>query len=599
MYDTGHRARRQHAPTDFTDASTKRNQCANPGYDATTRVSVETDDPSDQHPQLSAAESAGSADTYADVTTPSPGHALAAAATAMHALAEDRADPWLGRVLDDRYRITERLGEGGMGAVFVAEHLKLRKQVALKVIRAELAGNGEVAARFAREAMATAQFEHPHVASAIDFGTLEEGGAYLVMQLVRGRSLRDLLDQGGKLPWPIACELLAQVADALSAARLAGIVHRDLKPENILVEVREDGSYLAKILDFGIAHVAPHHATPLPGENDRHALTRIGTVMGTPGYMSPEQAVGDRVDHRTDLYALGVVLWECVTGRALWDGPDVTSIITKQLQQPVPRLREVLSDARMPRALDELVQRLCARKLDDRPEHAGLVRDELRALARHTATPLVVLRDSASHGTTLLRARFLALPASSRTLLVAGSLTALLALLALGAGKRANPNTLTAPPATPVHVPVAVTPAAAPSLAERAMRFVVGAQTGKQEPETGIPDELREDAKTVLESSRSQDRRRAAGNILQYKPATRVWPHLLAVARLEQARSCRERKDAITDIVELKDPRALPALRRLADSGRTGCGFLGLRDCYGCIRPDLRRALDALDSQQP
>src|SRR4051794_21206826 len=135
-----------------------------------------------------------------------------------------------------------------MGAVFIAEHLKLRKQVALKVIRAELAGNGEVAARFAREAMATAQFEHPHVASAIDFGTLAEGGAYLVMQLVRGRSLRDLLEQSGRLAWPMACELLAQVADALSAARLVGIVHRDLKPENILVEVREDGSHLAKIL---------------------------------------------------------------------------------------------------------------------------------------------------------------------------------------------------------------------------------------------------------------------------------------------------------------------------------------------------------------
>jgi eukaryotic-like serine/threonine-protein kinase len=581
--------------TDFTDASTKRNQCANPGYDAATRVSVEPDDPNEQRPQLSAAESAGSADTYADVTTPSPGHALAAAATAMQPLPVERPDPWLGRVLDDRYRITERLGEGGMGAVFVAEHLKLRKQVALKVIRAELAGNGEVAARFAREAMATAQFEHPHVASAIDFGTLEEGGAYLVMQLVRGRSLRDLLEQTGKLPWPIACELLAQVADALSAARLAGIVHRDLKPENILVEAREDGSYLAKILDFGIAHVAPHHVTPAPGENDGHALTRIGTVMGTPGYMSPEQAVGDRVDHRTDLYALGVVLWECVTGRVLWDGPDVTSIITKQLQEPVPRLREVLSDPRLPRALDELVQRLCARKAEDRPEHAGLVRDELRALGRQTTTPLVLLRDRASHGTTLLRARFTALPASSRALLVAGSLTALLALVALVVGKRASPNPLTA---TPAHAPIA-TPAAAPSLAERAMRFVVGEKAAKLAAEASIPEELRDDAKTVLESSRSVDRRRAAGNILQYKPATRVFPYLLAVARLEQARSCRDRKDAISDIIELKDARALPAVRRLADSGRTGCGFLGLRDCYGCVRPDLRRALDALDTQQP
>src|SRR5262245_32954704 len=264
------------------------------------------------------------------------------------------SDPWLGRELDSRYRITERLGEGGMGAVFVAEHLKLRKQVALKVIRAELAGNGEVAARFAREAMATAQFEHPHVASAIDYGTLEEGGAYLVMQLVRGQSLRDVLDKQGKLPWPLACELLAQVADALSAARGAGIVHRDLKPENILVETREDGSRLAKILDFGIAHVAPHQ-----GPSELTGLTRIGTVMGTPGDMAPEEAVGYRVGHRTDLYALGVVRGECIAGRILWDAPDITTIIARQMRDDVPRLRQ-MPQLRVPRALDDLIQRLCA-----------------------------------------------------------------------------------------------------------------------------------------------------------------------------------------------------------------------------------------------
>ncbi|HEY2735470.1 MAG TPA: serine/threonine-protein kinase, partial [Polyangiales bacterium] len=341
-------------------------------------------EPEEQESEFVAAESSGSADTYAaDLNPANDAHTAPPTRDA-----EDARDPWLGRILDGRYRITERLGEGGMGAVFVAEHLKLRKPVALKVIRAELAGNGEVAARFAREAMTTAQFEHPHVASAIDFGTLEEGGAFLVMQLVRGRSLRVLLDQHGKLAWPIACELLAQVADALSAARLVGIVHRDLKPENILVETREDGSYLAKILDFGIAHVAPHPVTPVESEADARVLTRVGTVMGTPGYMSPEQAVGDRVDHRTDLYALGVVLWECVTGRELWDGPDVTSIITKQLRDPVPRLREIVADPSLPRPLDDLVQRLCARAAEDRPEHAGAVRDELRALAHHRLPPM-------------------------------------------------------------------------------------------------------------------------------------------------------------------------------------------------------------------
>jgi serine/threonine protein kinase len=564
-------------------------------------VPVEPDDPN-ASPKAAPIEPTGAEAVRLGAATPTPDPTRAAgeAATALHEPAV--TDPWLGRVLDERYRITERLGEGGMGAVFVAEHLKLHKSVALKVIRAELAGNGEVAARFAREAMATAQFEHPHVASAIDFGTLAEGGAYLVMQLVRGQSLRDLLEQRGKLPWPVACELLAQVADALSAARLVGIVHRDLKPENILVDVREDGSYLAKILDFGIAHVAPHHVTPSEDGTQARALTRVGTVMGTPGYMSPEQAVGDRVDHRTDLYALGVVLWECVAGRPLWDGPDVTSIITRQLRDEVPSLRVVLADAGMPRPLDELVQRLCARAVTDRPEHAGTVRDQLRALVRHTDTPWSALIERAAHLYAVARTRFVGLPPGSRALVAAAAIAGTLALLALAIGQRGDPHP------QPVNTPEGSAPHAAPTvkvapvnptLAERAMQFaerMVTPQPGSgSATQPSIPKELLPDAQTLLDSSRAQDRRRAASNILRYQPATQVAAYLRATAQLEQARSCRERKDAITDISELKDPRAVPALRRLADAGRTGCGFLGFKDCYGCIRTDLRRALDLLE----
>src|SRR4051794_5316300 len=274
-----------------------------------------------------------------------------------------------------------------MGAVFIAEHLTLHKQVALKVVRAELAGNGEVAARFAREAMATAQFEHPHVASAIDYGTLPEGGAYFVMQLVRGRSLRALLGAQKKgLPWRRVCELAAQVADALSAAKSAGIIHRDLKPDNVLVERREDGSDLVKVLDFGIAHVTPRDTSAPAGAPAHRELTRVGTVMGTPGYMSPEQAVGDKVDHRTDLYALGVVIWECISGRELWVGPDLTTVVTRQMTESVPKLRELVQDMTFPAELDELVQRLTSRNAADRPEHAAEVRDALRRLA-HVSSP--------------------------------------------------------------------------------------------------------------------------------------------------------------------------------------------------------------------
>jgi serine/threonine protein kinase len=489
---------------------------------------LESDDPKLASP--TPGQPPGSDNARAEpASSPDAARAVGEAATALHE-PPINDDPWLGRVLDERYRITERLGEGGMGAVFVAEHLKLHKLVALKVIRAELAGNGEVAARFAREAMATAQFEHPHVASAIDFGTLAEGGAYLVMQLVRGQSLRDLLEQRGKLPWPVACELLAQVADALSAARLMGVVHRDLKPENILVEVREDGSYLAKILDFGIAHVAPHRVEKAENATQARALTRVGTVMGTPGYMSPEQAVGDRVDHRTDLYALGVVLWECVAGRALWDGPDVTSIITRQLRDDVPRLRVVLEDVALPRRLDELVQRLCARAIEERPEHAGAVRDELRAMARHTGTAWSAWADRATHLFAMARARFEKLPLVWRALLAAAAAAGLLAALAWMVGQRPAPtahDALTSEGSSPRREAVQPT-TDSPSLAQRAMQFaervVTSQPSGPAPSQASIPNAVASDAQTLLESNRTQDRHRAAANILAYEPRPKCFP---------------------------------------------------------------------------
>jgi|GEM_PF-1058700 len=516
-------------------------------------------------------------------------------------------ETWIGRVLDNRYRVTESLGEGGMGAVFVAEHLKLRKSVAVKVIRAELAGNGEVAARFAREAMATAQFEHPHVASAIDYGTLPEGGAYFVMQLVRGESLRELLDRRGALPWPLACELLAQVADALSAARSASIVHRDLKPENIILQPRDDGTFLAKVLDFGIAHVM-QPAKSQEGRNDNHrTLTRVGTIMGTPGYMSPEQAVGDRVDHRTDLYALGVVLWECLTGKALWDGPDVTSIITKQLRDAVPRPRDVLGDPLFPRALDELILRLCARSAEDRPEQAGLVRDELRMLALRPVSPASAIAEHAGSQLMAARKRLVAISKRSRLRLMAASLF-VVALVAFGLSRSSKQHTVQPAPARSaaqpnkpkaVEVEAAKVPAG-PSLADRAIQFaeriVKEAPQLAPEPEAIIPKELEGDAKTVLEGSRLAVRRKAANSILRYKgkDADRLPKYLVAVAKLERARTCSDRQSAISEIELAKDKRGLPALNRIVDAPRTGCGFLSLSDCYGCVRADARDALGSL-----
>jgi serine/threonine-protein kinase len=412
------------------------------------------------------------------------------------------------------------------------------------------------------------------------------------MQLVRGENLRELLDRRGPLPWPVACELMSQVADALSAARGAGIVHRDLKPENILVETREDGSYLAKILDFGIAHVAQPLQPMAEADSGDRALTRVGTVIGTPGYMSPEQAVGDKVDHRSDLYALGVVLWECLTGKPLWEAQDVMAIIMRQLHEAVPRPRDVLGDPLFPRALDQLVLKLCERKPADRPEHASLVRDALRALSRQRITPTAAVAEHASLMLSAARDRFLAMPGRSQALSLAASGAVMMALLAVIFGRRVPESPQ--PPAAPASVQAAQSEPTKPSFTDRAMQLaqrVVNESPLAPKPEAKLPNELEPEVQSLLEGNRSNERRRAATRIVRYKGPGHVPAYVLSVARLERAHNCREREDAIAELDELQEPRSAPALRRIADSARTGCGFLGLSDCYACVRASARDAL--------
>ena len=284
---------------------------------------------------------------------------------------------WIGREIAGRYRILEVLAEGGMGAVFLAEHLGLHKQVALKTIRPEFAADSVAEARFAREVQATGQIDHPHVVSALDCGLLPEGGSYLVIQLVQGETLVDRMKRGA-MPWQQVCLLGSQVADALATVHAVGIVHRDLKPENILLEQRPDARLHARVVDFGIARVSEEI-------NDRlaapQALTRIGAVIGTPGYMPPEQAVGRPADFRADLYALGVILWECCAGRLLWaDNENLSEMTAIQLAGPATSLRKVCPGT-VPQALAVLVERLLELTPADRPASAAEVRDELRRLA--------------------------------------------------------------------------------------------------------------------------------------------------------------------------------------------------------------------------
>src|SRR5579863_8502494 len=231
----------------------------------------------------------------------------------------------VGIVLSGRYLIERLLGEGGMGAVYQAEHTHMRKRLAVKVLHPEMSRMPEVVARFEREAMAAAHIEHPNVAAATDFGKLEDGSFFLVLEYVEGKSLRSALSRG-RLTLDRALHIARQMARALSRAHALGIVHRDLKPENVMLVTRDGDEDFVKVLDFGIAKVPVGELTGEP-KAPGQALTQLGMVYGTPEYMAPEQALGQPVDATADLYGLGVILFEMIVGKRPYDHESKVTLL--------------------------------------------------------------------------------------------------------------------------------------------------------------------------------------------------------------------------------------------------------------------------------
>lgn len=239
-------------------------------------------------------------------------------------------DPLIGTTVDGRYSIEKKLGEGGMGVVYLATHAVIGKKCAVKVLRGELSSESEVAARFTQEARAAAAIGNEHIIEINDFGQLPDGSAYFVMEFLDGISLHDLLNNGQKIETNRALSILAQCCEALSAAHAADIIHRDLKPENIFLIRRSNNPDFVKILDFGIAKVA----------RESGRLTRTGVIFGTPQYMSPEQAAGTEIDARTDVYSLGIIMYEMLTGRVPFEADTFMGVLTKHLyEDPIPPLK--------------------------------------------------------------------------------------------------------------------------------------------------------------------------------------------------------------------------------------------------------------------
>jgi hypothetical protein len=276
----------------------------------------------------------------------------------------------VGTTLDGRYVLSAHLATGGMGAVFRAHHVHLRKDVAIKVLRADLTGSPEIVERFRREAEIASALEHDNIVKVTDFGRSESGHLFIVMELLTGESLFERLRREGSLPPEEAVPILWQICAALEAAHALGVIHRDLKPENVFLARTSSGREVAKILDFGIAKITD----PSSGSE-----TQAGIVVGTPEYLSPEQAMGTAIDARADLYAVGLIAWRALAGRHPFKAEDPRSLLMMQATRPVPPLAEVRPELAVRPALVAAVAKACAKEPSDRQQNAAALKEELAA----------------------------------------------------------------------------------------------------------------------------------------------------------------------------------------------------------------------------
>ena len=271
---------------------------------------------------------------------------------------EHRANKLIGRVLSDRYRIDGVVATGSMGAVYRGLHLKMRKEVAIKILHPETEGFPDLVARFEREAIVGAHITHPNIALASDMGTFDDGSYFLVLQLVKGRTLRDLVDEEGALPATRAIRLIRQLATALGAAHAKGVVHRDLKPLNVMVT--NGPGEMVKLIDFGLARVPVDRVAPLVGEeSDRRSISVPGEVFGTVATMAPEILLGmDAIDERSDLYSLGIIFYELLSGTHPFELGDTNELLIQHRDAAPPPIHARNPSVHVPPALEALVLKL-------------------------------------------------------------------------------------------------------------------------------------------------------------------------------------------------------------------------------------------------
>lgn len=301
-------------------------------------------------------------------------------------------DPLIGRTLPGGYVILELVGVGGMGRVYRAEQTNLGRTVAVKIVHPHLMGEESAVARFITEARAASRLNHPNSVGVIDFGKTQDEQFYLVMEFLRGRDLARVVYENGPLPVPRVVDVLRQALAALGEAHALDIIHRDLKPENIIVEPMRSGGDFVKVVDFGLAKMKVEATAP--------SITSPGIVCGTPEYMSPEQGRGDVIDARSDLYAVGVILFQLLTGRLPFEADSPTHVVLMHISKPAPDPRDIAPDRNIPPALVEVLNKTLAKEPADRyPSAEALSSALLEALSSGEGVPARRRTESAARCT--------------------------------------------------------------------------------------------------------------------------------------------------------------------------------------------------------
>jgi serine/threonine-protein kinase len=268
-------------------------------------------------------------------------------------------DTYVGTTIADRYRVISKLGEGGMGVVYLAEHVFIEKRVALKVLSEDFARKADLVARFMQEAKAASKIGHENIVDITDFGETASGSVFFAMEFLDGKDLAGHIKTDGAMPFSRAKQIMNQICRALGAAHSKGIIHRDMKPENVYLVTREGRADFVKVLDFGIAKMSAL-------DEGGSRLTRTGMIFGTPEYMSPEQAKGDKPDHRVDIYAAGCILYEMLTGDVPFHAETFMGVLTKHMFEPPEPPSQRNPNAAIPADVEAACMKALAKDRDQR-----------------------------------------------------------------------------------------------------------------------------------------------------------------------------------------------------------------------------------------